>query len=123
MIMALLRRSRNEPKNRIGVHRSLFLPSGDPEGIEVIEKSNWSGLGLVIPRSLYGEERDWKPLHQGAGVYILAGNDNYSFPLLYIGEGDPVGLRLDEHFKNKSKNSVVFCCLSDKKSTTLYEFC
>jgi len=89
----------------------LFLPSGDPEWVKVIEKSNWTGHGLVIPRSLYGEERDRKPLHQGAGVYVLVGNDeDSSFPRVYIGEGDPVGPRLDQHAKIKDfwTHAVIF---------------
>ena len=89
----------------------LFLPNGDPEGVKVIEKSNWTGLGLVIPRSLYSRERDRSPLHQGAGVYALVGNDDESsFPRLYIGEGDPVGPRLDEHANKKDfwTHAVIF---------------
>jgi hypothetical protein len=33
----------------------IFVPAGDPEGIRIIEKSNWSGAGLVIPRARFGE--------------------------------------------------------------------
>jgi hypothetical protein len=32
----------------------IFLPAGDPDGLRIIEKSNWSGAGLVVPRSLFG---------------------------------------------------------------------
>jgi hypothetical protein len=27
----------------------LFVPSGMPEGMRIVEKSNWSGIGFVVP--------------------------------------------------------------------------
>jgi hypothetical protein len=33
----------------------IFLPGGDPDGLRTIEKSNWSGAGIVLPRLLTGE--------------------------------------------------------------------
>ena len=39
----------NEP---LGFSVRIFVPSGDPEGTRVIEKSNWTGQGLIFPRSL-----------------------------------------------------------------------
>jgi len=29
----------------------IFLSGGDPDGLQTIEKSNWSGAGIVIPRA------------------------------------------------------------------------
>jgi hypothetical protein len=79
----------------------LFLPGGDPEGVKVIEKSNWTGTGLVIPRTLFGESRS-RPEFQRAGVYLLIGPDETSqLPRAYLGEGDPIGPRLDQHVKAK----------------------
>ena len=34
----------------------IFMPDGDPEGVRVIEKSNWSGEGLAFPRQLYSSK-------------------------------------------------------------------
>ena len=31
----------------------IFFPGGDPDGLRLIEKSNWSGTGLMIPRALF----------------------------------------------------------------------
>ena len=43
-----------------------------------------------------------RPELQRAGVYLLVGPDEQSqLPRLYVGEGDPVGPRLDQHAKNK----------------------
>lgn len=79
----------------------LFLPGGDPDGVKTVEKSNWTGRGLVIPRSLFAETRSRDEL-VCTGVYILVGLDEKSqLPRVYVGEGDPIGLRLDQHAKNK----------------------
>ena len=79
----------------------LFLPGGDPDGVRVIEKSNWTGVGLVIPRTLFSGTRSRAEL-QRAGVYFLVGPDEQSqLPRVYVGEGDPIGPRLDQHAKSK----------------------
>jgi hypothetical protein len=90
-----------EPVTRRGFSVRVFLPDGDPDGLKVVEKSNWTGAGLVIPRSIFGSAQN-RPELTRAGVYILAGQDESSaLPLIYIGEGDPVGPRLKEHALNK----------------------
>jgi hypothetical protein len=87
--------------NRRGFSVRLFLPGGDPDGVKIIEKSNWNGAGLMIPRALFAQTRE-RPELQRAGVYLLVGPDNQStLPMLYVGEGDPVGPRLDSHAKTK----------------------
>jgi hypothetical protein len=79
----------------------LFLPGGDPDGVKTVEKSNWTGRGLVIPRSLFAETRS-RPELGRTGVYILVGPDEKSqLSRVYVGEGDPIGPRLDQHAKNK----------------------
>ena len=55
---------------RLGFSVRIFVPSGEPEGLRIIEKSNWTGLGLVFPRSLFAEVRHRKELNR-TGVYIL----------------------------------------------------
>jgi hypothetical protein len=35
----------------------IFLPGGDPAGLRTIEKSNWTGAGLMIPRTTYADAR------------------------------------------------------------------
>jgi len=79
----------------------IFLPGGDPAGLRTIEKSNWTGAGLVIPRSSFADARTRRELKR-AGIYILVGPPEESeLPRSYIGEGDPVGPRLDQHAAKK----------------------
>jgi hypothetical protein len=79
----------------------IFLPQGDPDGLRTIEKSNWSGAGIVIPRSLMSEARSRREL-QRTGVYVLMGPaEESSLPRVYIGEGDPIRPRLEMHASKK----------------------
>jgi Domain of unknown function (DUF4357) len=79
----------------------IFLPEGDPEGLRIIEKSNWNGRGLVSPRSKFSSSRDRDEL-DSTGVYVLIGPDTESgLERIYVGEGDPAKPRLDSHHASK----------------------
>jgi hypothetical protein len=28
----------------------IFVPGGDPEGLRIIDRMNWTGLGIIFPR-------------------------------------------------------------------------
>ena len=95
---------------RRGFSVHVFAPSGDPSGIKVIEKDNWTGRGLVIPRAMFAEARARDELSR-TGVYLLVGpSESFSLPMLYLGEGDPVRPRLDQHASKKDfwTHAVVF---------------
>lgn len=88
----------------------LFLPSGEPEGLRLIEKSNWTGLGLVFPRARFTEVRQRSELKR-AGVYVLWGpGEEGGLPRVYVGEGDAVLPRLEQHAKQKDfwTHAVIF---------------
>ena len=50
----------------------IFVPDGDPEGVRLIDRMNWTGLGIVFPRSKWIEVRQRSEFIR-AGVYILVG--------------------------------------------------
>lgn len=85
---------------RRGFVVNIFLPDGDPEGVRLIEKSNWSGCGLVMPRSLFPSAKHRQELDR-AGVYVLVGDSGEPLPRIYVGEGDPIRTRLECHLKQK----------------------
>ncbi len=79
----------------------IFVPDGDPNGVRTIEKSNWNGAGIVIPRILMAATKGRKELQQ-TGLYVLVGSlEESGLPRIYIGEGDPIKNRLDQHLTNK----------------------
>jgi len=87
----------------------IFVATGDPDGLRFVERSNWNGRAVVFPRAVYREVRTREEFQQ-AGVYLLLGpRQDSEGDILYIGEGDPVGPRLSEHYANKDFwTSAVF---------------
>ena len=91
---------------------TILVTSGDPDGVRVVEKSNWSGRGVVFGRSDLGDAAA-----QGIsspGIYVLIGEDpDGPFDQrIYVGQGEEVGKRLAQHQRDESKdfwnNTVVF---------------
>jgi hypothetical protein len=89
----------------------IFVPDGDPEGLRIIDRMNWTGLGVVFPRE------DWPKIKHRSefgrpGVYILIGyvSEEDDLPTLYIGQGDVLRARLDSHVDKKDfwSKAVVF---------------
>jgi hypothetical protein len=74
----------------------VFSTNGDPEGIRIISKTNWSGVAVAFPRELVNEVVK-EEYAQQPGTYILAGN--LAEETIYIGEADPVGVRLKQHLQ------------------------
>jgi len=93
----------------------IFVPDGEPEGIRIIDRMNWTGLGLVFPRQLWSSVRD-RPELGRTGIYILMGHSESvedstdptrnALPTLYIGQGDCVRDRIDAHLAGKDFWSV-----------------
>jgi hypothetical protein len=99
-----------DDRRQRGFSVKLYLPDGDPEGVKIIEKSNWAGCGLVIPRLLFAETKV-RPELERPGVYLLVGQpDDSPFPKVYIGEGDPVRPRLEKHARDREfwTHAVIF---------------
>ncbi|MDX2110952.1 MAG: GIY-YIG nuclease family protein [Verrucomicrobiota bacterium] len=79
----------------------IFVADGDPDGLRLIERSNWIGKAVVFPRAIYTRVRSRTEFQQ-TGVYLLVGpRINGDGDMIYIGEGDPVGPRLEGHYAKK----------------------
>lgn len=80
----------------------IFVPNGDPEGVRIIDRMNWTGLGIVFPRETWAETRRRDEFSR-TGVYILVGykGEEDDLPTLYIGQGDRVISRIESHLRSK----------------------
>lgn len=77
------------------------MADGDPDGLRVVERSNWNGKAVVFPRALYPTVRKRDEFQQ-PGVYLLIGpREDGDGERIYVGEGDPVYHRLESHYANK----------------------
>jgi hypothetical protein len=78
----------------------IFVPDGDPEGVRLIDRMNWTGLGIFFPRSKWLEVRQ-RPEFLRTGIYILVGFPDDDLPTVYIGQADGVRSRIDSHYQTK----------------------
>jgi len=95
----------------------IFVPDGDPEGVKIIERRNWTGKGIVFPREKWSETKGRKEFYL-PGVYILRGYESGEddIPTIYIGEGDGIGNRIDSHSKAKDFWDWGICFVSPNGS-------
>jgi hypothetical protein len=35
----------------------IFVPNGDAEGVRFVDRMNWTGLGIVLPRAKWPETK------------------------------------------------------------------
>lgn len=87
----------------------IFVADGDPDGLRVVERSNWVGKALVFPRSLLPQVKQRPELSQ-TGVYLLLGpREDGEGDMLYVGEGDPIRPRLESHYAQKDFWTRAVC--------------
>jgi len=94
----------------------IFVADGDPDGLRIVERTNWSGKAVIFPRAIYPEVREREEFKQ-TGVYLLLGPQaDGDGETIYIGEGDPVRPRLESHYANKDfwTRAVFFVASSGK---------
>jgi hypothetical protein len=91
----------------------IFLADGSSTGLRLVEKSNWIGRGVVVPRSRFAEAKS-RPEFGKAGVYVLAGpSPETGQERVYVGEGDPVRPRLEQHAAKKDFWTQAFVFTSE----------
>lgn len=80
----------------------VFVADGDPEGVRLVDRMNWTGVGIVFPRERWMAVRSRTELGR-TGVYVLVGykEGDEDLPTLYIGEGDALRDRIDSHMQTK----------------------
>lgn len=86
----------------------IFLAEGSASGLRFVEKSNWSGHGFVCPRPRFTAVKGRLEFEK-AGVYLLVGpSENGDLPIAYLGEGDPVRTRIEDHHSRKDFWTIAY---------------
>ena len=80
------------------------MAEGRPDGLRLVEKSNWIGQVIVCPRGRYTEVKKKRDEFSRSGVYLLIGQDGDQLPRVYIGETENVRNRLDLHYADAEKD-------------------
>lgn len=86
----------------MGFTINIFSPDGTPDGLRLVNKLNWSGACVVCPRAKFVENKG-RDEFKRPGVYVLVGpSEDSDLPTIYVGEGDPILGRLEQHFAKKN---------------------
>ena len=95
----------------------VFLPFGEPQGLRIVRKSNWTGIGIVFPRTRFAQAARREELQQ-SGVYVLWELSGPEQPTpVYIGESDQLVNRLKTHNSNAANSwthAVAFTGMNDQ---------
>ena len=97
----------------------IFVPDGDPEGVRLIDRMNWTGHGIVIPREKWPSTKQRSEFSR-TGIYILTGQtEAEELPTIYVGEGREIRSRIDAHFQNKDfwDRAIVFTATNNSLNT------
>lgn len=87
----------------------IFVADGDPDGLRLVERSNWIGKAVIFPRASLPQVKQREELSR-IGVYLLLGpRDDGEGEMLYIGEGDPIRPRLESHYALKDFWNRAVC--------------
>ncbi len=81
----------------------IFVADGDPSGVKIVDRMNWTGVGIAFPRSAWERVQNRQELRR-PGVYILSGTAEDAadeLPTIYIGQGEEVGARIEKHDSGK----------------------
>ena len=83
----------------------IFVADGDPDGLRIVDRTNWNGKALVFPRAAWAQPSvATRPELQQTGVYLLLGpREDGEGDRLYIGEGDPIKPRLASHHSGSAQ--------------------
>jgi len=91
----------------------IYVPDGDPEGVRIIDRMNWTGRGFVVPRDQWAKLKT-RPDLAHHGIYILTGSDvdelGNDITIAYIGQTDNVQSRINDHDLKKDfwDRAVIF---------------
>lgn len=84
----------------------VFVVDGDPDGVKIVDRQNWTGWCIAFPRSAWTRINNRKEF-RSSGVYILSGfkeNSQNELPTIYVGQGDEILNRIDSHYTDPAKN-------------------
>ncbi|MED5364767.1 MAG: hypothetical protein VYA68_00270 [Pseudomonadota bacterium] len=78
----------------------IFVPDGDLKGVRLIDRMNWTGLGVVFRRENRADTSKRAEFTR-VGVYFLAGHpeEDDERSTLYIGQADRLRTRIGQQLK------------------------
>ena len=82
----------------------MFFPSGDPDGLKIVKKDNWSGRLIAFQRDQLDDALVRDELST-IGVYVLRGPEGDPNDIdgirIYVGQSSTLAARLEDHARKK----------------------
>lgn len=100
---------------------TISVPSGDPDKLRIIEKTNRLSLALVFNREELADVIKARDELSYTGVYMLVNSSSESLPEIYIGEGESVLTRLRSHSSDTKKEFWEWCVVFVNRDNSLYK--
>lgn len=100
---------------------TISIPSGNPEKLRVIEKTNRLSVALVFNRSELADVIKSRKELDFTGVYILVNSSGDALPEIYIGEGESVVSRLKSHDKDERKDFWEWVVIFVNRDNSLHK--
>ena len=91
---------------------SIFLPTGNPNGIKIVELSNRLIKAIFVPRAMLTEAKKRKELSQPA-LYVLCEKQGNT---VYVGESESFFDRIKNHDQNKEFWDIAIAFVSKDNS-------
>jgi hypothetical protein len=90
------------PSATRGTTVRIFLADGTPDGLRIVEKSNWTGIALMCSRVQYADVRKRVEFDRPC-IYLLTGpsDEIIDRQQIYIGQSDIGRSRIDSHADSK----------------------
>lgn len=66
----------------------IYVPDGDPEGVRIVDRMNWTGSAIAFPRLKWPEVKQRQEFSR-AGIYVLFGYEEKTVddrPTIYVGK-------------------------------------
>lgn len=93
----------------------IFLADGSPDGLRIVEKSNWTGRAIWCNRSQVERAFQRDEMSQ-PGVYLLTGITDDGLSQIYIGEADVLSDRIKQHLTGKDFWTELVAFVSTNES-------
>ena len=100
---------------------TISVPSGNPDKLRIIEKTNRLSQTLVFNRSELSELAKTRKELEYTGVYMLVNSSGDSLPEIYVGEGESVLSRLKSHSKDAKKEFWEWAVIFVNRDNSLHK--
>ena len=104
-----------------GFNITITVPSGNPDKLRIIQKTNRLSTALVFNRDELADVIHHKKEVSYTGIYMLINSNTNALPEIYIGEAESVKERLTKHNTDPQKEFWEWAVLFINRDNSLHK--